>query len=176
MEQLFSEQLRLIDRIGVSKRYLYEHIDWNERCIGILGARGTGKTTMLLQRIKEQYPASDKALYITVDSPFFQAHDLFEFARTFHQLGGELLVVDEVHKYPDWSVHIKAIYDSLPGLRVVFSGSSLLQIAKQKGDLSRRAIVFNLQGLSFREYLNFEEGKAFRAFSLEDILANLNRH
>lgn len=172
MEQLFSEQLRLIDRLGANKRYLYEHIDWNERCIGILGARGTGKTTMLLQRIKEQYQASDKALYISVDSPFFQAHDLFEFARTFHQLGGELLVVDEVHKYPDWSVHIKAIYDSLPDLRVVFSGSSLLQIAKQKGDLSRRAIIFNLQGLSFREYLNFVEGKTFSTYSLEDILAN----
>ncbi len=172
MENFFREQQRLIESISQTKRYLYDRIDWNERCIGILGARGTGKTTLMLQHVRERYGSSDKALYISVDSPYFLAHDLSEFAREFHQLGGEVLLVDEIHKYPDWSLHVKAIYDSLPGLRVVFSGSSLLQITKQKADLSRRAIVFNLHGLSLREYINFTLGKEYPAYSLEEILAD----
>lgn len=172
MEHLYSEQRRLIESVSITKRYLYAQIDWNERCIGILGARGTGKTTLLLQHVRDQYRNSDKALYVSVDSPFFQAQDLFEFARAFHQLGGELLLVDEIHKYPDWSVHIKAIYDSFPDLKIVFSGSSLLQISRQKADLSRRAIIFHLHGLSLREYINFSLDKAYPVRSLEEILTN----
>ena len=172
MDNFLREQQRLIDAVSPTKRYLYDRIDWNERCIGILGARGTGKTTLMLQHVKEQYGTSDKALYISVDSPFFQAHDLFEFARNFHQLGGVLLLIDEIHKYPDWSLHVKAIYDSFPEMKVVFSGSSLLQITKQKADLSRRAIIFNLHGLSLREYINFTLGKEYPAYSLEEILAD----
>src|SRR5512136_1829901 len=165
MENFFREQQRLIESVSSTKRYLYDRIDWKERCIGILGARGTGKTTLMLQHIKERYAGSDKALYVSVDSPFFQAHDLFEFAREFHQLGGEVLFVDEIHKYPDWSTHVKAMYDSFPGLKVVFSGSSLLQISKQKADLSRRAIVFSLHGLSLREYINFTLDKEYPVYS-----------
>jgi predicted AAA+ superfamily ATPase len=172
MENLFREQQRLIEAVSKTKRYIYDRIDWNERCIGILGARGTGKTTLMLQYVRERYGASDRALYISVDSPFFLAHDLFEFAREFHQLGGEVLFVDEIHKYPDWSTHVKAMYDSFPGLKVVFSGSSLLQISKQKADLSRRAIIFNLHGLSLREYINFTLNKEYPAYSLEEILAD----
>lgn len=172
MENFIREQQRLIESLSPTKRYLYSRIDWKERCIGILGARGTGKTTLMLQYIKEHFPESDKALYVSVDSPFFQAHNVFEFARNFHQLGGELLLLDEIHKYPDWSTHIKAIYDSLPGMRVVFSGSSLLQISKQKADLSRRAIVFSLHGLSLREYINFTLRKEYPAYSLEAILTD----
>lgn len=170
MENFFSEQKRLIQSVSVMKRYLYDRIDWNERCIGILGARGTGKTTLMLQYIRERYGSSDHALYISVDSPYFQAHNLFEFARDFHQFGGKVLLVDEIHKYPDWSVHIKAMYDSFPKLNIVFSGSSLLRISRQKADLSRRAIIFNLHGLSFREYVNFTLNKEYPAYSLEDIL------
>lgn len=175
MENFFREQQRLIESVSPTKRYLYDRIDWKERCIGILGARGTGKTTLMLQHIKERYAGSDKALYVSVDSPFFQAHDLFEFAREFHQLGGEVLFVDEIHKYPDWSMHVKAMYDSFPGLKVVFSGSSLLQIAKQKADLSRRAIVFSLHGLSLREYINFTLNKDYPACTLEEILTDHQR-
>jgi uncharacterized protein len=169
MEQFFREQQRLIDAISPTKRYLYSQIEWGERCIGILGARGTGKTTLMLQHIKESYRSGNKALYLSVDTPYFQAHNLFEFAREFHQIGGEALFLDEVHKYPDWSVHIKSIYDSLPDLKVVFSGSSLLQIAKQKGDLSRRAIIYNLHGLSLREYINFIHKKEYPLYSLEAL-------
>ena len=175
MENFFREQQRLIESISQTKRYLYERIDWNERCIGILGARGAGKTTLMLQHVTERYGASDRALYVSVDSPYFQAHDLFEFAREFHQMGGEALLVDEIHKYTDWSVHVKAIYDSFPGLKMVFSGSSLLQITKQKADLSRRAIIFNLHGLSLREYINFTLAKEFPVYTLEEILSDHQR-
>ncbi len=172
METLLKEQQRLLQTVSPTKRYLYDLIDWNERCIGVLGARGTGKTTLLLQHVKERYRDSDKALYISADSPFFQAHDLFQFAREFHQLGGELLLVDEIHKYPDWSLHIKAIYDSLPDLKVVFTGSSLLQIAQQKGDLSRRAIIFHLHSLSLREYCNFTTNSSYQPHSLAELLTD----
>lgn len=172
MEHIFREQQRLIDVVLPTKRYLYGRIDWTSRCIGILGARGTGKTTLILQHIKEAYLTIGQALYVSVDSPYFQARDLFAFARKFQQLGGEALFLDEIHKYPDWSVQVKAIYDSLPDLKIVFSGSSLLQIARQKGDLSRRAIIYNLHGLSLREYINFTGNKVLPAYSLETILGN----
>src|SRR3972149_6525269 len=142
MESFFSEQRRLLESLSDKKRYLYSHIDWNLQCIGILGARGTGKTTLMLQSIKERFGKSDKALYISVDCPYFQATSLFDFAKGFYHHGGGGPFFYEVHKYPDWSVHIKSIYDTVPGLKIVFSGSSLLQIAKQKGDLSRRAIIY----------------------------------
>ena len=171
MENFFREQRKLLASLSTTKRYLYDRIEWNERCIGILGARGTGKTTLMLQHIRERFGDTEKALYIAVDSPYFQAHDLFEFARDFLQLGGEVLLIDEIHKYPDWSTHIKAIYDSFPELKVIFSGSSLLQISRQKGDLSRRAIIFNLHGLSLREYIGFHSEIDYPVYSLEEILA-----
>lgn len=172
MEHIFSEQQKLIDSLTSTRRYLHGLMEWDERCIGILGARGTGKTTLMLQQIKAVWPTGNKALYVSVDSPYFQSRNLFEFAREFHQVGGEALFLDEIHKYPDWSLHIKSIYDSMPGLKVVFSGSSLLQISKQKGDLSRRAIVYNLHGLSLREYINFVHVKDYPTYSLETILAD----
>ncbi len=172
MEHIFREQQRLVDAVTPTRRYLYSRIEWNERCIGILGARGTGKTTLMLQHIKATYGSGNKALYVSVDSPYFQAHNLFEFAREFHQIGGTALFLDEIHKYPDWSVHLKSVYDSLPDLKIVFSGSSLLQIAKQKGDLSRRAIIYNLHGLSLREYINFSQQKEQPVYPLETILSD----
>lgn len=172
MENFMREQRRMVESVSLTERYLYNLIDWNLRCFGILGARGTGKTTLMLQHIRKNYSKSDKALYISVDSPYFQAHNLFEFAKEFYQTGGEVLLIDEVHKYPDWSVHIKSIYDSFPDLKIVFSGSSLLQISKQKGDLSRRAIIYNLHGLSLREYINFKIGTSYPSYQLEEILEN----
>ncbi len=171
MEQLFfDEQKRLTDRVGLKKRYLFQQIDWDIRCIGILGARGTGKTTIMLQRLKDAYGFSDRALYLSVDNPHFQNLHLLEFAREFKQQGGEILFLDEVHKYRDWSIHVKAIYDSLPDLKIVFSGSSLLQISQQKADVSRRAVIYHLHGLSFREYLDFSEGRVFQPVSLTEII------
>ncbi|NEW60339.1 ATP-binding protein [Sulfurovum sp. bin170] len=172
LQLIFEEQNRLLKRISLEKkRYLYEKIDWNLKSIGILGQRGLGKTTMMLQYIKEHYAGSDKALYISLDSPYFQSISLLDFAKEYEAHGGEVLFIDEVHKYSDWSTHIKKIYDLLD-LRVVFSGSSILQISKQNADLSRRTIIYYLENLSFREYLYLRDIFLFEAYSLEEILDN----
>ena len=172
LQLIFEEQNRLLKRVFLDKkRYLYEKIDWNLKSIGILGQRGLGKTTMMLQYIKEHYTGSDKALYISLDSPYFQSISLLDFAKEYEAHGGEVLFIDEVHKYSDWSTHIKKIYDLLD-LRVVFSGSSILQISKQNADLSRRTIIYYLENLSFREYLYLRDIFLFEAYSLEEILDN----
>lgn len=170
LQILFEEQIKLLHKIDVTKkRYLYLQINWNLKSIGILGQRGLGKTTMMLQYIKENFQNSSQALYVSLDNPFMQSVSLFEFAKEFEQHGGEILFVDEVHKYEDWSTHIKNIYDML-GIRVVFSGSSILQISKQNSDLSRRSIIYTLENLSLREYLELLEVYTFPSYSLEDIL------
>jgi predicted AAA+ superfamily ATPase len=171
-QNLFSEQNQLLNQISLEKkRYLYDEINWNLKSLAILGQRGLGKTTMMLQYIKEHYHHSDKALYVSLDNPYFQSISLYEFASEFSAYGGEVLFVDEVHKYSDWARHIKSIYDSL-SLRVVISGSSILQINKQNVDLSRRTIVYHLENLSFREYLFLKEEVSFKSYSLEEIIEN----
>ena len=171
-QNLFSEQNQLLNQISLEKkRYLYNEINWNLQSLAILGQRGLGKTTMMLQYIKEYYHHSDKALYISLDNPYFQSISLYEFASDFSAYGGEVLFIDEVHKYSDWARHIKSIYDSL-SLRVVISGSSILQINKQNVDLSRRTIVYHLENLSFREYLFLKEEVSFKSYSLEEIIKN----
>lgn len=172
LQVIFEEQNRLLKKISLEKkRYLYEKINWNLKSIGILGQRGLGKTTMMLQYIKEYYNASNKALYISLDNPYFQSISLLDFAKEFEANGGEVLFVDEVHKYNDWSTHIKKIYDTLD-LKVVFSGSSILQISTQNADLSRRTIIYHLENLSFREYLYLQDIASFEVFEIEDILLN----
>ena len=172
LNAFFSIQQERLFRLPSYRRYIYSTIDaaLPQRLIGILGSRGVGKTTLMLQIIKQRFGVSDKALYISIDHPYFEANPLYEFAEYFYKYGGELLCIDEVHKYHDWSSHIKAIYDDIPNLKIIFSGSSILQMSKQKGDLSRRAIIYQLAGLSFREYLNIAHGFAFKAYSLEEIL------
>lgn len=137
------------------KRYLYDQVDWNARLIGIKGARGTGKTTLLLQWLKVQGLSSSKAVYFTLDDLYFSSHTLVETAKDFYKQGGQILVLDEVHKYPTWSREIKILYDLYPDLQIVFTGSSIIDLAKQEGDLSRRAVIYELHGLSYREYLKF---------------------
>lgn len=172
LQILFEEQTKLLNKINLDKkRYLYEKINWNLKSIGILGQRGLGKTTMMLQYIKENFSQTNNALYVSLDNPYMQSLSLFEFAKEFEQLGGEVLFVDEVHKYENWSTHIKNIYDALT-LRVVFSGSSILQISQQNSDLSRRSIIYTLENLSFREYLELCDIYKFDSFCLEDILQN----
>jgi len=126
---------------------------------------------MMLQHIKENFTKVNSALYVSLDNPYMQSVSLFEFAKFFEQHGGEVLFVDEVHKYEDWSTHIKNIYDTLE-LKVVFSGSSILQISQQNSDLSRRSIVYTLENLSFREYLELLDIYKFESFTLENILEN----
>jgi len=172
LQLMYENCNNLLQRTSLThKRYLYNKINWDLKSIGILGQRGLGKTTMMLQYIKENFTHTDKALYITLDNPYIQSISLIEFAKEFEQYGGEVLFIDEVHKYDDWSTHIKNIYDSLD-IKIVFSGSSILQIEKQNADLSRRTIIYHLENLSFREYLEFTGVKKFDIYSVEEILEN----
>ncbi|MGI6573854.1 MAG: ATP-binding protein [Fermentimonas sp.] len=176
MKQLFSALYRKLDATDIHfERYLKNQIDWSNRLIAITGARGTGKTTMLLQFVKEQHGNHpEKALYVSLDNIYFTANKLYSLAEDFHSLGGKELYLDEVHKYPTWSREIKNIYDDFPRLKIVFTGSSMLEIYKADADLSRRVRHYQLFGLSFREFLIFEGllNKRHEAFMLEDILEN----
>lgn len=153
------------------KRYLYHDIQWNQRLIGIIGPRGVGKTTLVLQYIAENLDPQ-KALYTTADDLYFGENTLFDLADDFHKNAGQYLVIDEVHKYPEWSRELKNIYDAFPSLQIIFTGSSVLDILKGSADLSRRAIVYHMQGLSFREYLQLFHEQPIPIHSLSEILKN----
>jgi len=153
-------------------RSIMDKIDWNDRLIGIRGARGVGKTTLLLQRIKKFLGNTGECLYVSLDNLWFAEHSLLNLVDYFVKRGGKFLFLDEVHKYPKWSQAIKNIYDDFPKLKVVFTGSSLLEILNARADLSRRAIVYDIQGLSYREFLNITQKTDFQPVSLSDILEN----
>lgn len=138
------------------KRFLFNHINWDSRLIGIKGARGVGKTTLLLQKIKETYPNVDEVMYVSLDNLWFKTHTLEELVKHLYNLGITHIFLDEVHKYPDWSAIIKNLYDTYNDLFIVYTGSSLLEIDNSKVDLSRRQTVYTMPGLSFREYLILE--------------------
>lgn len=150
-------------------RDIYNEIDWNERLIGIKGARGVGKTTLLLQRILSAFPDKSKALYVSLDNIWFGNRTLVDLADMAIQNGITHLFLDEVHKLRDWQQQIKNIYDIYSSLNIIFTGSSLLEIDNSIADLSRRCIVYEMTGLSFREYLNFQ-GFDFKQLSLSHIL------
>lgn len=173
MDSLVKIYLRLLQETDASTfRYLYPNIDWNERCIAIVGAKGVGKTTLLLQHIKTTFAKKDEALFASLDNTWFANHTILELANEFYMNGGTHLFLDEIHHYPNWAKEIKNIYDSFPKLKIVFTGSSLLQIYKSTTDLSRRVVYENLEGLSFREFLKFEKMGNFSTFSLEEIVEN----
>jgi len=153
-------------------RSIMDKIDWSDRLIGIRGARGVGKTTLLLQRIKKFLGNTSECLYISLDNLWFAEHSLLNLVDYFVKRGGKFLFLDEVHKYSNWSQAIKNIYDDYPALNVVFTGSSLLEILNARADLSRRAIVYDIQGLSFREFLNITQKTDLQTVSLSDILKN----
>jgi predicted AAA+ superfamily ATPase len=153
------------------KRYLFDKIAWNSRMIGVVGARGVGKTTMIMQYIKLNLNTK-KALYVSADDMYFTENKLSELAYNFYINNGEYLYIDEIHKYPNWSRELKNIYDSYPSLKIVFTGSSVLDILKGTSDLSRRAIIYKLQGLSFREYLNYFHQHQIEEFTLQQIIEN----
>lgn len=150
-------------------RYMYNRINWNNRMIGLTGPRGIGKTTLVLQYIKENLPTDD-SLYVTAEDFYFADHRLLDLADTFVKSGGKHLFIDEIHRYSDWSRELKLIYDYHPELQVVFTGSSVLDINKGISDLSRRAAMYHMQGLSFREYLQLFHNLTFPVYSLAEIL------
>ncbi len=171
MEQLFDYQEKILSSTTVLKdRYLEKTIDWNNRLIAIKGARGSGKTSILIKRILSDYRNDPSVLYASLDHLYFTNHTLIDTADSFQKKGGKILFLDEVHKYPNWSQEIKNIYDTFQHLRVIFTGSSILDILKGRADLSRRVVIYDLHGLSFREFLEFETGIALKPYSLSDLL------
>ena len=172
MNKLLQKSEKLVLRTSLAKkRYLFHEINWQLPLIGIKGSRGTGKTTLLLQKLKELALPPDQAVYITLDDLYFTSNSVLDFAIDFYQKGGKYLFLDEVHKYPKWARSIKNLHDQYPDLRIVFTGSSIIDIAREEGDLSRRALMYQLWGLSFREYLDFADISQFEKLSLDAILS-----
>ncbi len=173
MEKLFEKFYKKLNYISLDFiRSIYYNINWDARLIGIKGARGVGKTTILLQYIKKNFELNSQVLYVSLDNIWFSNNSLVDMTDDFVQRGGKYLFLDEVHKYKNWSVELKNIYDDHPDLKIVFTGSSLLEILNARVDLSRRAIVYSMQGLSFREYLNFTLNADFQSLSVSDIIKN----
>ncbi len=177
MDQLYEISLRLIQNISLEfTRGLYSEINWNDRLNEIKGSRGVGKTTLMLQKANEVQANGNKVLYFSADLPYFYKNSLFDTADKFQKYGGEILFIDEIHKYPqkqkqsDWAQEIKNIYDALPALQVIYSGSSILQLYQSAGDLSRRKTTYFLNGLSLREYLLYNRKAKFEKVSLGTII------
>lgn len=172
MERIYEISQRLIQTTNFPhRRYLYNKIAWSDPFIMLKGARGVGKTTIMLQRCKERPTTS---LYASLDQLWFNDHSIIDLAEYHYKHGGTDLFLDEVHRYPrsNWEQELKNIFDSYPGLNVVFTGSSLLHLNSKSADLSRRVAEYELRGLSFREYLNFSGENEFESFNLNEILTN----
>lgn len=152
------------------QRFIYDEIDWTQPLIGIMGQRGVGKTTLMLQRIKLAFKDTDKAFYASLDNIWFGDHTLIDLAEMLSEKGVTHLFLDEVHRYPGWQLQVKNIYDTFPDLYIVFTSSSLLELDHSIGDLSRRASMHYLPGLSFREFIAIEGLETPRRLSLSDIL------
>ena len=173
LQSLHAKYLRKLAVTDLTfKRYLYDQINWEVRMIGIKGARGVGKTTLLLQRIKLAFSDPSEAFYVSLDDFWFQNHTLNELAQWLNSRGVTCLFLDEVHKYPKWSQALKNLYDDYPEIRIVYSGSSMLEIDHSKADLSRRQTLYTLNVLSFREFLAFEGVLQIPTLSLDDLLHN----
>ncbi len=174
METLFKKHRLLISQVSTDIiRDAMNTIKWDKQLVAIRGSRGVGKTTLMRQYIKLTYGVqAGEALYCLMDSLYFTSHSLLDLAERFHLMGGRHLFLDEVHKYPSWSKEVKEIIDLYPEMKVVFSGSSLLQILNADADLSRRVSSFDLAGLSFREFLRFYHGIDLPVYKLEDILSD----
>lgn len=169
LDELRDYQRKLFKKVDFKyKRYFYD-LNLDKKLVGIIGARGVGKTTFLIQYLKELELPFSKKLYISAD--IISIPSLYEVAEAFSKEEGEILIIDEIHKYKDFEIELKKIYDLLD-LRVIFSGSSALKLNHAKADLSRRAIVYEVEGLSFREFVELSENLALAKFTLQDILTN----
>lgn len=170
MEQLFEYfNRKLIDTPIDLVRYKYAEIEWGGHALGLVGPRGVGKSTMLLQYIKMHLDVKD-TLYVSADHLYFSSHTLVDLADRFYKMGGKHLFVDEIHKYEGWSVEVKQIFDSYSDLQLIISGSSILEITKGMADLSRRVPIYEMQGLSFREYLHLFYGIKMDAIDMNRLL------
>ena len=163
---------RLVAEVPMDyRRYLFSQVDWHDRLLCIKGPKGVGKTTLILQHLRETFgPRSGKAVYLPADHIWFSSHDILDAVEYFHTHGFTHLFIDEAHHLPEWSRVIKTITDCYPKMNVVYSGSSILKISKGDADLSRRQAVYCLKGLSFREYLSLEASLDFSPLSLDNLL------
>ncbi|WP_321426434.1 AAA family ATPase [uncultured Bacteroides sp.] len=172
MDKLFEHFHKLLrDQNTDFHRYIYSKINWNSRMIGLTGPRGVGKTTLVLQHIKQDLNPNE-SLYVTAEDFYFADKKLIDLADLLTKKGIKYLFIDEIHKYKDWSKELKLIYDYHPELKIVFTGSSVLDINKGASDLSRRAVMYQMQGLSFREYLKLFHGISADVYTLQDIIAH----
>ncbi|WP_308395868.1 ATP-binding protein [Prevotella sp.] len=170
MEQLFEYfNRKLIDTPIDLVRYKFAEIEWGGHALGLVGPRGVGKSTMLLQYIKMHLDVKD-TLYVSADHLYFASHTLVDLADRFYKMGGKHLFVDEIHKYEGWSIEVKQIFDSYSDLQLIISGSSILEITKGMADLSRRVPIYEMQGLSFREYLHLFHGIKMDAIDMDRLL------
>ena len=167
LQAAFDKLLR--ETTSTFHRYMYDRIDWQARVVGLLGPRGVGKTTMVLQYIKENLPRKE-TLYVVAEDLYFSTHTLVDLADAFARTGGKHLFIDEIHKYKGWSRELKLIYDYHSELHVFFTGSSILDISKGVADLSRRVLTFEMQGLSYREYLVLFHQIELPVYSIQQIL------
>ena len=152
------------------RRGLMDEIDWSDRMIGIKGTRGVGKTTFLLQYAKEKFGTDRSCLYINMNNFYFSQYSLVDFAGEFVKRGGKVLLIDQVFKYQQWSKDLRECYDRYPGLKIVFTGSSVMRLKEENEELSGIVKVYYLRGLSFREFLNLQSGMNFRPYTLDEIL------
>ena len=173
MEKLFEKSNKSIQSVHFPhQRNVIGKINWEWRMNGIIGARGTGKTTLLLQKLAQFQKDGHDVLYVRMDDLYFADHNIYELADTFRKNGGKYLYLDEVHKYSGWARELKNIYDSVPDLKLVFSGSSIIELTKQDADLSRRALMYEMTGLSFPEYLVIADIITLPVYPLDEVFEN----
>lgn len=174
MEAFFRTHSYLLEHVNAPvRRGLMDEIDWRDRMIGIKGARGVGKTTFLLQYAKENFGSSDRhCLYINMNNFYFQGRGIADFAGEFYRHGGKVLLIDQVFKQPNWSKELRRCYDEYPGLKIVFTGSSVMRLKEENPELNGIVKSYNLRGFSFREFINLQTDNHFRPYSLEEILAD----
>ena len=174
MDSFFRTHAYLVTHLSNTiRRDLMDEINWNDRLIGIKGTRGVGKTTFLLQYAKEKFSPEDKTcLYINANNFYLQNIGIKEFAGEFYHNGGKVLLIDQVFKHPDWSTQLRECYDSFPGLKIVFTGSSVMRLKEENPELNGIVKSYNLRGFSFREYLQFMTRTQLQKYTLEDIIEN----
>ncbi len=173
MDKLLEKSNKSIDAANfIYQRKVTGNINWSWRLNGIVGARGTGKTTLLLQKLQQFRKEGCEVLYVRLDDLYFVDHRIYDLADTFRKMGGKYLYMDEVHKYIGWARELKNIYDAIPELIIVFSGSSIIELSKQEVDLSRRSLMYELPGLSFREYLLMADIISLPIYQLTEIFSD----
>lgn len=154
------------------RRELMDEINWDDRIIGIKGFRGVGKTTFLIDIINEKFSNDKSCLYVNLNNFYFTKRKIISFADEFYKTGGKTLILDQIHKYPEWATELKSCYTNFPDLKIIFSASPVLRVLEENNELKEIAKIYHLEGLSFREYLNYQSNQNFKRYTLQEILTN----